>query len=139
MNAYAFTTFQLLRPVRGDFWRSATCEEVDCERQRNGWRTVLDLDTADGRRLATWIVDKSGRHGSIERVGNVVTMTFAAGQRCFEKHRVPNMREPLYVKRDGNLAGLPRGGRRVVHASGADWVDDMQENLDKVRTQRERG
>lgn len=134
-----FTTFTLARPRGGDFWRTATCDEVDCERQRNGWRTVLDLDTADGRRMAAWITNHSGRHGTIEREGNVVTLTFAAGQRCFERHRLPNMREPLYIVRDGDVRGLPRGGRRRVHQRGVDWVENMQEDLDKVRADRERG
>jgi hypothetical protein len=139
LKQYAYETFSLLRPGGPAFWRKATCDEVSCTRKANGWRTVLDLDTLAGRRQATWIVDHSGRHGSIERVGNVVTMTFAAGQDCFEPHRVALEREPIYIVRDGGVRREVPGGRRRVHQRGVDWVDNMQEDLDKIRTARERG
>lgn len=139
LKQYAYETFSLIRPSGPAFWRRVTCDEVDCERKRNGWRTVLDLNTLAGRTQATWIVDKSGRHGSIERTGNVLTMTFAAGQDCFEKHQVAIEREPLYVVRDGGARAPLAGGRRRVHQRGVDWVDNMQEDLDKVRAAKGRG
>jgi hypothetical protein len=138
-DARLYETFSLIRPDGRAFWRPATCDEVNCVRKANGWRTVLDLTTLAGRRQATWIVDESGRHGSVERVGNIITMTFAAGQDCFEQHRTPIEREPIYVVRDGGAQRAVPNGRRRVHANGLDWVENMQEDLDKVRTARERG
>lgn len=139
LPAQAYETFSIIRPRGQAFWRSATCDEVNCERKANGWRTVLDLNTLAGRRQATWIVDKSGRHGSIERAGDVITMTFAAGQDCFEQHKVAIEREPLYVVRDGTATRPLAGGRTYRHATGALWVENMQEDLDKVRRAREAG
>lgn len=134
----AYQTFTLRRPRTPEFWRKATCDEVDCVRKRNGWRTVLDVGTATGARTAKWIVDFSGRHGSIERAGNQVTFTFAAGQDCFESHKVAIEREPLYIVRDGDHRGNPTGRRRV-HQRGTDWVEHMQEDLDKFRHDKRQG
>lgn len=133
-----YQTFSLVRPRTEQFWRKATCDEVDCIRKRMGWRTVLDVGTATGARTAKWIVDHSGRHGSIERAGNQVTFTFQAGQDCFEQHKVALEREPLYIVRDGDHRGNPTGRRRV-HQRGADWVENMQEDLDKFRQARKQG
>jgi hypothetical protein len=133
-----YQTFTLARPRTPDFWRNATCDEVNCRRKREGWRTVLDIGTATGARDAKWIVDHSGRHGTIERAGNQVTFTFAAGQDCFERHRVAHEREPVYIVRDGDHRGNPTGRRRI-HQRGADWVDHMQNDLDKLRQARKQG
>lgn len=133
----AYQTFTIRRPATPAFWRKATCDEVDCERKRNGWRTVLDVGTATGARTAKWITDFSGRHGSIERAGNQVTFTFLAGQNCFESHRVAIEREPIYIARGGDLRAAV--GRRIVHSSGEAWRDHMAEQLDKVREDRARG
>lgn len=133
-----YQTFTLARPRTREFWRKATCDEVNCARKRNGWRTVLDVGTAAGAQSAKWIVDFSGRHGSIERAGNQVTFTFAAGQDCFESHKVALEREPIYIVRDGDHRGNPTGRRRV-HAKGMDWVEHMQEDLDKFRQAKRQG
>lgn len=132
-----YTTYSLRRPRGRAFWRAATCDEVECLRKRNGWRTVLDLGTTDGVKTARWISEHSGRAWTHTKAGNVVTFTFAAGQNCFEKHQVAIEREPIYIVRPGDLRRVLGAGR--THTRGADWVDDMQANLDKVREARQRG
>ena len=137
LNPRLWTTYTLRRPRTEAFWRAATCDEVDCVRKRNGWRTVLDLGTTDGVTMARWISEKSGRSWTHERAGNVITFTFQAGQNCFERHRLPIEREPLYIVRPGSIGHSLGQGRQ--HARGLDWVDDMQANLDKVREAKQRG
>lgn len=134
----AYRTFSLVRPRQPDFWRAASCEQVSCPRWRNGWRTVLDLGTRDGLRWAEWIARRSGRRWTKEQAGNQVTFTFEAGQSCFEKHRVPRERDPLFIMRGGDHRGNPTGERRR-HTRGEDWRDDMQENLARVAEDRKRG
>ena len=107
-------------------------------RQRNGWRTVLDTSTSDGQTSANWIRLHSGRAYTLAEAGPIVTFTFAAGQDCFERHQQMIEREPLYIVRDGDRRGNPTGRRRE-HTRGSLWVEDMQENLDKVRQDRKQG
>jgi hypothetical protein len=133
-----FQTFTLKRPATPEFWRPATCEETACPRHRNGWRSVLDSSTRDGLRWIEWITRTSGRRYTQEEAGSVVTFTFERGQNCFEKHQLPRERDPIFLVRDGDQRGNPTGRRRV-HAHGADWRDDMQENLSAVAEDRRKG
>lgn len=133
-----FRTWTLKRPRTVDFWRDATCAEVNCLRYRNGWRQVLDLGTRDGLRGAEWITRSSRRKFTREQAGNQVTFTFERGQRCFERHKVARERDPIFIVRDGDRRGNPTGRRRV-HTRGEDWRDHMQENLSAVAEDRRRG
>lgn len=134
----AYRTWSLVRPAGREFFRDATCEEVACLRQRNGWRTVLDLTTRQGLKTAEWITRSSGRRFTKEQAGQVVTFTFERGQCCFEKHQLARERDPIFIVRDGDHRGNPTGRRRV-HTRGADWRNDMQENLSRVAEDRQRG
>ena len=134
----AYRTWSLVRPANREFFRDATCEEVNCLRFRNGWRTVLDLTTAQGLRTADWITRSSGRKYTLQQAEQTATFTFERGQRCFEKHKLARERDPIFVVRDGDHRGNPTGRRRV-HKYGVDWRDDMQENLSRVAEDRRRG
>lgn len=131
-----YRTWTLARPIGPAFWRVVDCREFECVRWRNGWRTVLDLTTVDGVKTARWISGLSGRTFTHETAGQTVTFTFPAGQRCFEKHRRPLEREPLYVVRAGKLN--PRAPVQRRHVRGEDWRDEMQDDLGKLAEQKKR-
>lgn len=133
----AMQTYSLIRPRTAEFWRKVTCAEAECERHHNGWRSALDVTTEDGARIAKWIIAHSGRHFIQEQAGPVVTFTFPAGQACFEEHRRPIEREPLYVVRPGDSRQWT--GARRTHVRGEDWRDDMQERLLTVADAKQRG
>ena len=131
-------TYALRAPL-ATHHRVASCDEVDCPNWRSGWRTVIDEATDLGQHQARYIRRESGRGFTERREGALTVFEFEAGQQCFASHSRPLEREPIYLVRDGDQRGNPRGTRARVHASGADWVDDMQESLDKTRTRLERG
>lgn len=137
LPAGAVQTYSIIRPRTPDFFRGATCEEVNCERRRLGWRSRADTSTPEGARVARWILNKSGRRFTKEEAGPILTFTFPPGQDCFERHKVAVEREPLYVVRGGDHRGT-RDFRRT-HKRGEDWRDDMQERLGQVAEAQKKG
>lgn len=138
----AMQTFALRRPPGQEFWRKATCEEINCEHWRNGWETRIDVSTELGQEQAAYIIKRSGRSFSQERESeDILCFTFTPGQPCFAAadHKVAVEREPIYLHRIGDHR-TPRGAAPVRrHVRGADWVENMQEELNKVAEDRKRG
>jgi hypothetical protein len=71
-----------------------------------------------------------------------VAFTFTAGQPCFSLssrhpgrgygwHDVQTEAEPLYVVRDGDWRGNP-SGRKRVHRSGVEWVEEFGEHQQEL-------
>ncbi len=114
--------------------RPATCRDVDCDARAKGWKTVIDVGTPLGGRQANYIRLRSGRRFTHQQDGTRVTFTFGAGQDCFAQHTLPV--GALYVKRGGDWRATTTPARQMREA---DWIDDQQESLDKIRTLRERG
>lgn len=126
-----YRTFQIARPL-ATHWRSASCEETDCEAYLNGWVT-----RAATEEQADYIRRHSGRTFVV--VGPN-TFKFAPGQTCFAAadHRVPLEREGIYVARDGDWRGNPTGRSRT-HVRPADWVDEFAEHQDRLADLRKKG
>lgn len=131
-----FKTYSLRRPPGGEFWRKATCEEIDCAAWRDGWVTRVPV----GSPQAQYIDAK--QHGRRYRETTALDRTvrefvFAPGQMCFGAagHRVMIEREPLYIVRNGDHRQQLPGGRQ--HFRGEDWRDDMAEHLDGIRSEIE--
>jgi len=132
-------TYQIDQPI-ATHYRRARCAEVQCRAQANGWRMGYDLTDPDRRAAARWIRDHSGRTYTHEITdnGNKIIFTFAAGQECFEQHRIPLGREPFYVVRGGDFRGNPER-IRSTHATADTFIDQWADDLDRINTVRERG
>lgn len=135
--AHLMRTFQIDQPLDSHY-RRATCAEVECSAQANGWIMGFDLDDRDKAASARWIRDHSGRTFTAALAGRKLTLTFAAGQTCFAKHRVPLEREPFYVVRGGDFRGNPTR-YRYRHANADDFVDQWDNDLSKINAVKERG
>jgi hypothetical protein len=134
-----YKSFELIRPATTHY-RTARCEEVECEAHRAGWFTRLDVSTNLGVQQAKYIYNRSGRSFSYVLDGDIATFTFPAGQQCFQHHQVPLEREPLYVVRRGwtREPWEPlRDHRR--HSRGDLWVEEFQESVQPIRDAQERG
>lgn len=132
--AQAYQTFSVRS--RPDKAVRTVCERVGCVAWREGWESVIDESTDLGREQARYIRAQSGRTFREQRRGDGLTVfRFESGQRCFAEHRT--MPE-LYLVRDGDYRGNPTGRRRV-HTRAEDWVEHMQEQLDRVNDDRRRG
>lgn len=130
-------TFQIDQPLETHF-RRATCQEVECKAYTHGWKMGFDLSDPDKRAAARAIRDKSGRTFTVELSGAKIVMTFPAGQRCFQTHRVPLQREPFYIVRGGDFRGNPRR-ERTIHPTADSFIDRWDNELGAVKEVLERG
>jgi hypothetical protein len=152
--ASAYQTFQIKTPRGPEFERPATCEEVDCDAWRYGWSTRVPVFSTD--LLAA--VRASGRRFSEYPPGasdvllgdDVVTVTsaehlfvFGPGNACFRasQHRLPVRPDlpQIFLARDGDWRGNPRGTQPRVHTRPEDWVEHAQEVTANVVDRIERG
>jgi hypothetical protein len=132
----AYKTYSLAAPI-STHRRPAGCQEVNCDAYTNGWQSIIDTATQLGGQQANYIRLHSGRHFTTSQVGDVVTFTFPAGQRCFTQHTVPLDREPLLSIRAGDWRGNPSGWARTVGIE--DWVGDFAAHQEALKDQLERG
>lgn len=125
-------TYSVLAPKSTHF-RKASCAEVECAGMEHGWVSLIDERTELGQRQAAYIRAHSGRKFTEERDEQGRTMfTFEAGQACFTEHQVSLGRPELYIVRDGDLRGLPKGGSVQKHVNGEDWADDFATHQQKI-------
>lgn len=148
----AITTYQVVSP-RQTHTRPATCAEVDCAAERDGFAVVCDL-TPQGRawarrlrsvcrpagaRLSPVVAARiHGRYTITVDATGVETYTFPAGTPCFTSHRVTLDRPELYIVRGGDLRGNPRRIMRRVERPDQ-WVDEFATNQDQIATRVQRG
>ncbi len=123
-------TFQILAPI-STHYRQATCEEIECDAWRNGWKTIVPMNSEAAQYIRSGTSGR--RYSEVTRIDSTMReFIFEPGQKCFaaDKHRVPLEREPIFIKRVG-------ASGRMLHANAEDWRDDMSEQLDRIKEQRE--
>lgn len=132
----AMKTYEIRMPKQ-THWREATCAEVECPEFQNGWTTRLPR----GSELVD-VLRRSGRrfHEITDLTSPELEFIFEPGQPCFRAttHRVRVDRPELFVVREGDWRGNPRGTSRQ-HRRPEDWVDDFATHQDKLATALERG
>lgn len=131
-----YRTFQIVAPA-STHRRKATCAEVECLHYLKGWR--VRTDNLDPQMLHD--ATHSGRKFTELHVSEDENwLVFEAGQACFRatQHSVPLNRQEIFIARDGDFRGNPTGNVRK-HTSPENWIEDMSENLDRLRTAQERG
>lgn len=132
----AYKTYAIKAPL-SSHWRKATCAEFGCNAHRNGWRTIVPVNSVQ----AQYIRAKSGRRFlEVKQDGGLAEFRFPPGQMCFKaaEHQVPLERPPLFVVRDGDWRGNPTG-RSMRHRSAEDWRDDFGEHQQNIADLRQRG
>jgi hypothetical protein len=135
-SVQSYRTFQIVAPT-STHRRSATCAEVDCPNYLHGWR--VRTDNLDPKMLHT--AKTAGRKFTELHVSeNENWLVFEAGQPCFRAsgHSVPLDKQEIFISRDGDFRGNPTGNVRK-HTRPEHWVEEMGENLDRVRAAQERG
>ena len=133
-------TYQIVAPL-STHWRQATCAEAECAAYLNGWRTKVDEGSELGQSQAYFIRKLSGRGITEERDQDGTTVfTFLPGQRCFAPdHKVRLEREEIFVVRDGDWRGNPRGTSPRIHSNGRNWVDDFSTHQQRLADAAEEG
>lgn len=132
-------TYEVAAPLKTHY-RPATCAEVECGSHTRGWQSFIDESTALGQKQAYYIRKQSGRRFTEERLETGITsFTFVPGQTCFGAHQVALDKPRIFLVRDGDYRGNPRGTRPRVHANGLDWVDDFATHQQAIADAVERG
>lgn len=137
MAPQAYKTYAVVQPL-ATHWRPATCAEVDCPHYLNGWRTRIETLTPELLRAAR----NSGRHYTVRQIAAGESyLVFQAGQPCFaaSEHRKQIGRPPLYVVRDGDYRGNPRGTKARVHVSPDNWLDDFATHQQAIADEIKKG
>lgn len=130
-----------IKTVPGVHTRRATCAEVECPAWANGWVSRVDERTDLGQGQAYYIRTQSGRGFTERRTPEGLTeFTFEAGQTCFASgsHEIQE-RPSLFLVRDGDWRGNPRGTAPYVHATPDNWVDDFANHQIGLAEQIEKG
>jgi hypothetical protein len=132
----AYRTFEFTRPRTSEFWRRASCAEVDCLHYLHGWATSVLPGSQDEH-----VVRTSGRHwASVEATPEgFLRFVFPPGQSCFaaSRHKVPIEREPIFTSFNGDHRARLDGQR--THTRGSFWVEEFQEHVTTLRDAQERG
>lgn len=137
MGPESYKTYSIQAPLATHF-RPATCEEVGCPNFLNGWRNRVEGLTPELLHAAR----NSGRKYTELRVAEGETwLMYEAGQPCFQAslHRAPIGRPELFIVRDGDRRGNPRGTKARLHQRPADWLDDFAEHQQDLADAAERG
>lgn len=120
----AYKTYEMRAPLATHF-RPATCAEANCTYYRDGFQ--VRVEGLAPRVLHA--VQHSGRKYSVQKIAEGETyLAFEAGQPCLRAslHRARiEDRPPLYVVRDGDYRGNPRGTRARQHLNPQNWVEDF--------------
>lgn len=143
MPASAYKTYAWVRPL-SSHWRQARCDEVDCPQYRNGWVTILaETDPAQAGQAAyvRQEVSKGWKYTETRIEGGLTEFRFPPGQQCFKAsmHRLPTGRPAIWLVRDGDWRGNPRGTPGRIHTRPEDWIEDFSGHQDTLRTAMERG
>lgn len=134
LPAEMMKTHAIIAPM-STHWRRASCEEVQCEAYLKGWGVpTKGLDEQD---IA--LLRGCGRKFSeIEIKDGETHFWFEPGQSCLRAstHRTRLDKPEIFVVRDGDWRGNPRGTDPMI-MSGADaWADSLHTNLEQIERRR---
>lgn len=110
-------------------WRLASCEEVDCEKWRNGYVAVVTEPNPDEIDALVRTVRQTGREFREERTEVGVKLHFPPGTKCprWQEHRVRVDREPLFIHGYRGQSGQGRMvGENEWHERFAETLDELQ-------------
>lgn len=146
MDAAAYKTYSVVSPLTTHF-RPATCAEVDCPHYLNGWGVrIQQLPAEDQAAVRGATYEAHGRRYRYAYVEQEMTpgetwLLFQPGQPCFKarEHRTRIEREPLYVVRDGDHRGNPRGTKARLHQRPENWVEDFAEHQQRLADEIAKG
>jgi len=141
LPAQHMKTYVIAAP-KATHYRPATCAEAECTAHLHGWRSTADESTELGRQQADYIRSSSGRRFTEHRDDTGLTVfTFEAGQVCFrgDEHTVRIDRPEIFLVRDGDHRGNPRGTSPRIHTTPQAWVDDFGEHQERIAETKERG
>jgi hypothetical protein len=137
MGPESYKSYVLAQPL-ATHWRKAACEEIGCNHFLNGWQVRVEGLSEEQLHAAR---NSGRRYQELPIAEGETWLYFAAGQPCFQasQHRAPIGRPPLYVVRDGDRRGNPRGTKPRQHLRPDLWVEDFAEHQQTLADAQQRG
>lgn len=137
LPASARRTFSILMPTESH-WRKATCKEVDCPRYLKGWKARVEVMTPEQIHI---IKAAKYRYRELSVKPGETWWLFDAGQTCFRAadHMIQLGKPELFVVRDGDWRGNPRGTPTIRHKRPELWVEQFSEHQAKLAKARQAG
>jgi hypothetical protein len=137
LPASARKTYAIRSPL-ATHTRPATCVEVDCPNYLHGWRVHVE---AVGPELAHAARTTGARFREQHVSEGHTYLVFEAGQICFgaSRHRIGVGRPQLFVVRDGDRRGNPRGTPVRQHTRPDFWVEDFAEHQQSLADEAKKG
>jgi hypothetical protein len=137
MGPEAYKSYVISQPL-ATHWRRATCEEIGCPDYQHGWKVRVEGLPAE---LVHAARTSGRRHSELNVADGETWLVFEAGQACFRatEHRAPIGRPPLFVVRDGDARGNPRGTKARLHQRAESWRDDFAEHQQTLADAQQRG
>lgn len=134
-------TYKIWTPHTPEYFERVSCEEYGCAAGERGWKTIIDESTGLGIKQAFYIRKQSGRKFTEIRLPSGLTeFSFPSGQNCFAAHEMRIEDRPeIYLVKGGDKRGNPRGTPDRVHTKAEHWVEDFQENSDKINSIIQKG
>ena len=144
LPSQAMVTYEIAAPRTSDFWRLATCEEMDCPNFLNGWAVAITPDLmgegfddsikASGKSYQICTVGEAeARFPGMSFAGAIKVFVFAPGQPCFyqgtQRHITRIDRPEIFTRAAGDYRWR---GQVYKHTRAADWVDDFGEHQDRL-------
>ncbi|WP_406156981.1 hypothetical protein [Streptomyces canus] len=133
----AYKTYEMSSPL-STHWRPATCAEANCQYYADGFQVRVEGLAPQ----VLYAVQHSGRKYTVQQVAEGETyLAFEAGQPCLRQslHRVRVERPPLYLVRDGDWRGNPRGTKARLHQNPENWVEDFATHQQAIKDEIEKG
>lgn len=136
MGVDAYKSYTIAAPL-ATHWRPATCEEIRCEQQANGWQIRKEHLDEQMLHIAT---HAGRRYREIQVREGETYLVYDAGQKCFKasEHRLPLERPELYLVRSGDWRGNP-SGEVLQHSSAATWTEDFGEHQERLADRMKQG
>lgn len=137
MGAAAYKTYSIVAPV-STHHRPATCAETDCPDYLNGWRVRVEGLPPEMLHAAK----TSGRkYVEVHIAAGETWLHYEAGQPCFRagEHRTRLDKPELYIVRDGDHRGNPRGTKARMHQRPELWVEDFGEHQQTIADEIAKG
>ncbi len=130
--ASMYQTFSIRAP-KSTHWQPATCEEVSCEYYTRGFKVSLDESKPVGSGNAAMLrADKTRTKREYRDEFGMTIFEYPPGTKCMNKHSKRLEKPEIFIVRDGDHRGNPKGTPTRTHTSADSWVEEFSETQDKI-------
>lgn len=127
-----YQTFGIRAP-KATHWQPATCEEVSCEYYTRGFKVSVDESKPVGSGNAAMLrADKTRTVREYRDEFGMTIFEYPIGTKCFGTHTKRKEEPEIFIVRDGDHRGNPKGTPTRTHTKPEFWVEEFAETQEKI-------